>query len=84
MVEINREQVIKWRQEWLDQNDPSDGTDCVTPFDKYLYDDDGEKYCRLMGEALDALDCIAGWDGASSDQMSTYAEKESRRIKGKY
>lgn len=25
------------RGEWLEQNDPQDGTDCVTPFDRYLY-----------------------------------------------
>ena len=26
-----------WRDEWLEENDPMDGSDCVTPFDKYLY-----------------------------------------------
>lgn len=26
-----------WRKEWLEVNDPQDGTDCITPFDQYLY-----------------------------------------------
>lgn len=26
-----------WRDEWLEENDLMDGSDCVTPFDKYLY-----------------------------------------------
>jgi hypothetical protein len=25
------------RDEWLEQNDPQDGTDCVTPYDHYFY-----------------------------------------------
>lgn len=29
--------IIEWRKAWLSENDPRDGTDCVTPFDKYLY-----------------------------------------------
>ncbi|MDX0007805.1 hypothetical protein GOB40_13790 [Sinorhizobium meliloti] len=29
--------IVAWREEWLRENDPRDGTDCVTPFDKYLY-----------------------------------------------
>lgn len=36
-VSISLEDIKSWREEWLDENDPEDGTDCVTPFDKYLY-----------------------------------------------
>lgn len=25
------------REEWLRVNDPQDGTDCVTPYDRFLY-----------------------------------------------
>lgn len=34
--EAFRERVVQWRREWLEENDPCDGTDCVTPFDEYL------------------------------------------------
>lgn len=36
-VQVPRETLIHWREEWLAENDPKDGTDCVTPFDEYLY-----------------------------------------------
>lgn len=29
--------IVRWRRDWLEENDPRDGTDCVTPFDHYLY-----------------------------------------------
>ena len=29
--------VREARRVWLEENDPRDGTDCVTPFDKFLY-----------------------------------------------
>lgn len=32
-----RECALSARAEWLEANDPQDGTDCVTPFDEYLY-----------------------------------------------
>lgn len=34
---VLRKDILEWRAEWLDANDPQDGSDCVTPFDKYLY-----------------------------------------------
>lgn len=36
-VTILKGDIEQWREEWLEENDPKDGTDCVTPFDKYLY-----------------------------------------------
>lgn len=36
-VSVLVEDIDKWRIEWLEANDPQDGTDCVTPFDHYLY-----------------------------------------------
>ncbi|MNQ50647.1 hypothetical protein D3C85_646030 [compost metagenome] len=36
-VAVSVEDLEAWRDEWLTENDPEDGTDCVTPFDKYLY-----------------------------------------------
>lgn len=36
-VQVKIKDLKMWREEWLEENDPKDGTDCVTPFDKYLY-----------------------------------------------
>ncbi|SFY07866.1 hypothetical protein [Azotobacter vinelandii] len=36
-VTVSLQDLKEWRQAWLDENDPPDGTDCVTPFDHYLY-----------------------------------------------
>lgn len=36
-VVVSVADIKTWRAEWMDANDPQDGTDCVTPFDKYLY-----------------------------------------------
>lgn len=36
-VPVKVSDLKAWRSEWLEENDPQDGTDCVTPFDKYLY-----------------------------------------------
>lgn len=36
-VVVSVADIDTWRAEWMDANDPQDGTDCVTPFDKYLY-----------------------------------------------
>lgn len=36
-IPVSLEDIKQWREEWLEENDPQDGTDCVTPFDKYLY-----------------------------------------------
>lgn len=36
-LERFRADVVQWRKDWLSENDPQDGTDCVTPFDKHLY-----------------------------------------------
>ena len=36
-VQVPREKLIRWCEEWLPENDPKDGADCVTPFDEYLY-----------------------------------------------
>lgn len=32
-----RHDMLQWRKDWLEENDPKDGTDCETPFDKWLY-----------------------------------------------
>jgi hypothetical protein len=36
-VAIPLKDLLEWRQGWMDANDPCDGEDCVSPFDKYLY-----------------------------------------------
>lgn len=36
-ISRRREMVVAWRRDWLRENDPRDGTDCVTPFDAYFY-----------------------------------------------
>lgn len=36
-VNVSLQDLKEWRQAWLAENDPGDGTDCVTPFDQYLY-----------------------------------------------
>lgn len=36
-IPVSLEDIKQWREEWLEENDPKDGTDCVTPYDKYLY-----------------------------------------------
>ena len=36
-VIVSLQDLKEWRQAWLTENDPGDGTDCITPFDKYLY-----------------------------------------------
>lgn len=36
-VKVAIKDLKAWREEWLAENDPNDGTDCVTPFDHYLY-----------------------------------------------
>jgi hypothetical protein len=36
--------LLEWRQEWMDANDPEDGTDCVSPFDKYIYGEWDERH----------------------------------------
>lgn len=37
---VKTSDLLAWRSDWLAENDPMDGTDCVTPFDKYLYGDE--------------------------------------------
>lgn len=36
-VAVAKADLLTWREEWLEANDPQDGTDCVAPHDKYLY-----------------------------------------------
>lgn len=36
-VRVLRQDLLDWARDWKEQNDPGDGTDVVTPFDKYLY-----------------------------------------------
>lgn len=36
-VEVTRADLLAWREEWMEVNPVEDGTDQVTPFDKYLY-----------------------------------------------
>lgn len=33
MITLTKETVPLLRQEWLEEHDPRDGTDCVTPYD---------------------------------------------------
>lgn len=34
---VSTADLLEWRLEWLSENDPKDGNDCVTPYDKYFY-----------------------------------------------
>lgn len=37
-VSVTKADITQWRKDWLEGNDPQDDTDCVTPFDRYLYE----------------------------------------------
>ena len=34
---VERTDLLQWAKDWQEENAPKDGTDIVTPFDKYLY-----------------------------------------------
>ena len=36
-VAVSRKDLLEWASEWASENDPQDGTDVITPFDRYLY-----------------------------------------------
>ena len=38
-----RSELLRWAKEWQVENDPGDGTDCITPFDKHLHGTSGEE-----------------------------------------
>lgn len=40
MITVTKEEATQLRKEWLKENDPQDGTDCVTPYDRYFYKDE--------------------------------------------
>lgn len=40
MITLTKDTVSLLRQEWLEEHDPRDGTDCVTPYDRYFYKDE--------------------------------------------
>lgn len=57
--------ITQARKEWLEQNDPKDGTDCVTPYDVYFYDDSGTPASErifVMGEGS-VLTSAGVWSG---------------------
>lgn len=50
-VSVSKEDLLAWRKDWLVEHDPEDGTDCVTPFDKYLY---GGQLAQQASDSEDA------------------------------
>lgn len=58
MILVIKQDLIDWRTEWLELNDPQDGTDCVTPFDKYLY---GQPVQAELVGALEEIQGLTRW-----------------------
>ena len=45
MILVPRAELLAWAQDWLRENDPGDGTDCVTPFDWHLLKTPVKAHC---------------------------------------
>ena len=53
MILVPRYELLAWAEEWQYENDPGDGTDCITPFDTYLLKSPVESQpVRAPAEAL--------------------------------
>ncbi len=52
VVAVSLADLDQWRRDWLDENDPKDGTDCVTPFDAYLYAHPAPATVEMREDAL--------------------------------
>jgi hypothetical protein len=37
---VTKEEATQLRKEWLQEHAPRNGTDCVTPYDRYFYKDE--------------------------------------------
>lgn len=79
MLRSFREAVRAARKVWLDENDPKDGTDCVTPFDQFLYTE------VISGEGVDLPDLFelmewAKYPADGRDLNSVAKGKMSRLI----
>lgn len=51
MEKTFREELIAARDIWLEENDPKDGTDCVSPFDRFLYAEEPQQE-RVIAAAI--------------------------------
>lgn len=68
MILVPRAELLAWAQDWLRENDPGDGTDCVTPFDWHLLKTPVEVHCTTCS-------CVPGMTPAIRFD-ATPAEKE--------
>ena len=68
MILVPRAELLAWAQDWLRENDPGDGTDCVTPFDWHLLKTPVEAHCTTCS-------CVPGMTPAVRFDI-TPAEKE--------
>lgn len=68
MILVPRAELLAWAQDWLRENDPGDGTDCVTPFDWHLLKTPVKAHCTTCS-------CVPGMTPAVRFD-TTPAEKE--------
>jgi hypothetical protein len=76
--------IREQRVQWCNDNDPGDGTDCVSPFDCFLYNvsnipQQQEQSSNLRDQLQIALGCLADIH-VSSDMTLEIARNKSRRI----
>ena len=68
MILVPRAELLAWAQDWLRENDPGDGTDCVTPFDWHLLKTPVKAHCTTCS-------CVPGMTPAVRFD-TTPAERE--------
>ena len=81
-VQVSIDDIKAWRNAWLEENDPQDGTDCITPFDSYLYTTPAPKELPFKlplsvdGNALVGADCelILEAHAVSDSEMAALLE----------
>lgn len=75
MILVPRAELLAWAKAWLYENDPGDGTDCVTPFDWHLLKTPVEAHCTTcscapgMTPAIRFDTSLAEKDGAVRDHL---------------
>ena len=69
MILVPRAELLAWAKEWLYENYPGDGTDCVTPFDTYLLKSPAEaqpnEHVEVLRELRDTGD-VSDWRAMES------------------